>query len=201
MCSGCEPPDWETRWHGPPPPPPRHHRHYPWRMHFGPRGFLKVYILHLLSEKPMSGYDLMNEIENKTFGVWRPTSGSIYPALTELEDLGYIEEVKLEETEKGGDRGKKVYKLTSKGENQLAEWRKIKENIRERMTRWRAFWRQFFEPNLEDSIYELRVGLRRLEKTLPEQAKLTKEDADQLEKELGLLKDKLDGIIEKLRKS
>lgn len=149
----------------------------------------------------MSGYDLMNEIENKTFGVWRPTSGSIYPALTELEDLGYIEEVKLEETEKGGDRGKKVYKLTSKGENQLAEWRKIKENIRERMTRWRAFWRQFFEPNLEDSIYELRVGLRRLEKTLPEQAKLTKEDADQLEKELGLLKDKLDGIIEKLRKS
>jgi len=198
MCSeGCGPPDWEKRWHAPPPPPPPHHHLR--RMHFGPRGFLKFYILHLLKEKPMSGYDLMNKIENKTFGAWRPTSGSIYPALMELEDSGYIEEVKPEESEKGGERGKKVYQITSKGENQLAEWRKIKENVRDRMSRWRAFWREFFEPNLEDSIYELRVGLRRLERTLTEKAKLAKEDADHLEKELGLLKDKLAEIIEKLR--
>jgi DNA-binding PadR family transcriptional regulator len=169
-------------------------------MHFGPRGFLKVYVLHLLEKKPMSGYDLMKQIENKTFGVWRPTSGSIYPALTELEDLGYIEEVKPEETEKGRDRGKKVYKVTAKGEKQLAEWQKIKENLRDRMRRWRAFWQGFFEPNMEGSIYELRVGLRRLERALPENAKLTKETGDQLGKELALLKEKLDAIIEKLHR-
>ena len=39
----------------------------------------------------MHGYEIMKEISMRTDGLWRPTAGSIYPALSSLEDDGYIE--------------------------------------------------------------------------------------------------------------
>lgn len=53
-------------------------------------GFLKLMVLKLISDKPVHGYGLMNEIEMHTDSDWRPSPGSVYPALQELERIGLI---------------------------------------------------------------------------------------------------------------
>ena len=74
---------------GPPGPPP-----------FGPRGRraargdVRAAVLLLLAEEPRNGYALMQEIEERSEGVWRPSPGSIYPALAQLEDEGLVEATK-----------------------------------------------------------------------------------------------------------
>lgn len=49
------------------------------------KGFLKMIVLKIISERPIHGYDIINEIESKTMGHWVPSPGSIYPALDFLE--------------------------------------------------------------------------------------------------------------------
>lgn len=55
------------------------------------RGDARLAILLLLEEEPGNGYSLMQEIEDRSGGVWRPSPGSVYPALSQLEDEGLIE--------------------------------------------------------------------------------------------------------------
>ncbi|PTD94364.1 hypothetical protein C9439_03465 [archaeon SCG-AAA382B04] len=69
----------------------------------------KFFTLDLLNQEPMHGYKIMKQLEN-LIGK-EPSPGQIYPLLTELKEKSLIEV-----TEKG-DRKKKIYKLTNKGEN------------------------------------------------------------------------------------
>jgi len=90
-----------------------------------PKGFIRYQVLELLSEKPMSGSEIMNEIEKKTDGRWRPSPGSIYPLLSWLQDNNYVKELSVEEG------GMKRYTLTDKGKALLEEQRKIKMKFRQ----------------------------------------------------------------------
>ncbi len=54
------------------------------------RGDVRAAILVLLAEQPFNGYGLMQEIENRSEGVWRPSPGSVYPVLAQLEDEGLV---------------------------------------------------------------------------------------------------------------
>src|SRR4051812_25791762 len=80
-----------------------------------PRGDVRAAMLVLLEEEPMSGYGLMQEIENRSEGVWRPSPGSVYPALAQLEDEGLV---RVEE-----DDGRKRYVLTEAGKAHVEERR------------------------------------------------------------------------------
>jgi DNA-binding PadR family transcriptional regulator len=71
------------------------------------RGDVRAAALLLLSEGPLNGYQIMQEIERRSDGVWRPSPGSVYPALSQLEDEGLIR------VEQSGDR--RVYVLTDEG--------------------------------------------------------------------------------------
>jgi DNA-binding PadR family transcriptional regulator len=71
------------------------------------RGDVRLAILHLLSEGPMHGYQIMQELEERTDGLWRPSPGAIYPTLQQLEDEGLVH---AEEQE-----GRKVHSLTDEG--------------------------------------------------------------------------------------
>jgi DNA-binding PadR family transcriptional regulator len=71
------------------------------------RGDVRSAILHLLAEEPMHGYQIMTELSARTDGIWRPSPGSIYPTLNQLED----EDLVLAEEREG----KKVYALTDAG--------------------------------------------------------------------------------------
>ena len=95
----------------------------PWRgMGFGPgrrsrakRGDVRAAALLLLAEEPRNGYQLMEEIERRSGGAWRPSPGSIYPALAQLEDEGLV---RAEE-----EAGRRAYRLTPEGEAYVAEHR------------------------------------------------------------------------------
>lgn len=87
-----------------------------------PKGLLRYQVLELLNERPFSGSEIMDEIERRTCGVWRPSPGSVYPLLAWLHESGYIREVPTEET------GIKRYTLTDKGKQLLEEQRRIREH-------------------------------------------------------------------------
>src|SRR5256885_1181186 len=76
------------------------------------RGDVRVAILRLLSEEPRNGYQVMQEIEERSAGRWRPSPGSVYPALSQLEDEGLIRATERE--------GVKVFELTDAGQEQVA---------------------------------------------------------------------------------
>lgn len=77
------------------------------------RGDVRNAVLHLLAGGPMNGYQLMQEISERTFGEWQPSSGAIYPALSQLEDEGLIEQVEHD--------GRKAYTLTDAGRQAAAD--------------------------------------------------------------------------------
>ena len=63
------------------------------------RGDVRLALLRLLAEEPRNGYQLMQAIEERSEGLWRPSPGSVYPTLAQLEDEGLIRSV-----ETGGAR-------------------------------------------------------------------------------------------------
>jgi len=89
-----------------------------------PKGFIRYHVLEALSQKPMSGSELMDDIERHTGGFWKPSPGSIYPLLSWLQDNGYIKELPVE-------NGLKRYELTESGEALLEEQKKIRKQVRE----------------------------------------------------------------------
>ena len=50
------------------------------------RGDIRAAILALLAEEPMHGYQIIRELSERSGGVWRPSPGSVYPTLQQLED-------------------------------------------------------------------------------------------------------------------
>jgi DNA-binding PadR family transcriptional regulator len=79
------------------------------------RGDVRAALLVLLAEEPRNGYQLMQEIEERSDGVWRPSPGSVYPALQQLEDEGLV---RVEQREGG-----KAYVLTDEGSAYVEERR------------------------------------------------------------------------------
>lgn len=71
----------------------------------------KFFILCVLHEKPMHGYEVARRVERSTNGCCSPTEGTIYPVLREFEEGGYV--TSAAETVSGRER--KVYTLTEKG--------------------------------------------------------------------------------------
>ena len=72
------------------------------------RGDVRAAALALLADEPRNGYQLIQEIAERSGGVWQPSPGSVYPALQQLEDEGLIQA----ETPEGG---RKRYALTNEG--------------------------------------------------------------------------------------
>ncbi len=73
-----------------------------------PRGLLKFLVLKMINEKPMSGAEIVEEIEKQT-GSWKPSSGSLYPLLARLHKKGLTKELPTDEL------GFKRYSFTDEG--------------------------------------------------------------------------------------
>ncbi|WP_079173010.1 PadR family transcriptional regulator [Streptomyces monashensis] len=71
------------------------------------RGDVRASILALLKDRPMHGYEMIQEIAERSGGAWKPSPGSVYPTLQLLEDEGLIA------SESEG--GKKLFALTGDG--------------------------------------------------------------------------------------
>jgi len=123
----------ESPWH----PGWRHH-HPKHHMAFVPKGFIRYYVLRLLSEKPMSGSEIIQFVEEKSGGRWAPSPGSIYPLLAWLQENKYVKEVPAEEP------GIKRYTLTDEGKKLLEEHEKRRSRMEERFKTFGPG--SFFEP-------------------------------------------------------
>jgi DNA-binding PadR family transcriptional regulator len=71
------------------------------------RGDVRTAILYLLAEEPMHGYQIMQDLSERTDGLWKLSPGSVYPTLQQLEDEGLV---KAEQTD-----GKNIFHLTDEG--------------------------------------------------------------------------------------
>ncbi|MEZ2388110.1 PadR family transcriptional regulator [bacterium RCC_150] len=76
------------------------------------RGEVRTAVLALLAERPMHGYQVIHEIEERSGGNWKPSAGSVYPTLQLLADEGLIT---AEES-----NGRKIYSLTEAGREEVA---------------------------------------------------------------------------------
>jgi DNA-binding PadR family transcriptional regulator len=79
------------------------------------RGDVRAALLVLLADEPRNGYGLMQEIEHRSDGAWRPSPGSVYPALAQLEDEGLVRASERD--------GRRTYELTDAGREYVAEHR------------------------------------------------------------------------------
>ncbi|MEU2454478.1 MULTISPECIES: PadR family transcriptional regulator [unclassified Streptomyces] len=71
------------------------------------RGDVRASILALLADRPMHGYEMIQEIGERSGGAWKPSPGSVYPTLQLLEDEGLITSA--------SEGGKKLFTLTDAG--------------------------------------------------------------------------------------
>ncbi|MGW7577255.1 PadR family transcriptional regulator [Streptomyces sp. NPDC054765] len=71
------------------------------------RGDVRASILALLKDRPMHGYEMIQEIAERSGGAWKPSPGSVYPTLQLLEDEGLIASA--------SEGGKKLFSLTDAG--------------------------------------------------------------------------------------
>jgi DNA-binding PadR family transcriptional regulator len=77
------------------------------------RGDVRSAILALLDDRPMHGYEMITELEERTGGRWRPSAGSIYPTLQLLEDEGLVKAEQVDD--------KRVFSLTEAGQEAVPE--------------------------------------------------------------------------------
>src|SRR5258708_18256685 len=76
------------------------------------RGQIRTALLAVLAEGPGHGYDVMQNLEDKTGGAWRPSPGSVYPTLQLLEDEGLVRSSQRD--------GKRVFEITEAGRTEPA---------------------------------------------------------------------------------
>jgi DNA-binding PadR family transcriptional regulator len=76
------------------------------------RGDVRAAVLALLSEEPMHGYQVIQELATRSEGAWTPSPGSIYPALQLLQDEGLVTATETD--------GKRVFTLTAAGQEEAA---------------------------------------------------------------------------------
>jgi DNA-binding PadR family transcriptional regulator len=89
------------------------------------KGDLKYVILDLLKDKPRHGYDIIRELEELSYGFYKPSPGVIYPTLQMLEEMGYASSIEQE--------GKRVYSITEEGLKFLENQSSVADGVRRQM--------------------------------------------------------------------
>ncbi|GGS51921.1 hypothetical protein GCM10010156_08210 [Planobispora rosea] len=100
------------------------------------RGDVRAAILALLSEEPRNGYQIIQEIAERSQGGWKPSPGAVYPALQQLTDEGLV---LSEESD-----GRKTFRLTEAGRTYVAE----------HSAEVRAPWEEM-TPDVDEGTWEL----------------------------------------------
>ncbi len=98
-------------------------------------------MLRKISQKPCHGYEILQEIDSKTEGAWRPGAGSIYPILKKLLESGYIQS----DQKTGADR--RIYSVTAKGLETLKEDEKTFLNSGQKWMAMRRLFIELIEPD------------------------------------------------------
>lgn len=112
------------------------------RLHSAPKGLLRYYILHKIAQKPIHGYEIIQDIDSKTDGAWRPGAGSLYPILKKLVSEGLIKA----EPEPTEEATRRVYHITPKGVESLAHAKEMFANFQQRFGSLRRLFIELIDP-------------------------------------------------------
>jgi DNA-binding PadR family transcriptional regulator len=135
-------------------------------------GDLRLIALFFIEQQPRHGYDLIKAIEEKTAGIYVPSPGVIYPALTFLEEAGYVTST--------AEGNKRLYTITEEGKTHLSDNRtaveatlahlgRIGEQVHKVRERWEETERNWREPpprpdrdmdDVEPAVNEARKDLK-----------------------------------------
>jgi DNA-binding PadR family transcriptional regulator len=107
----------------------------------GRGGNVRSAVLRLLLERPMHGYEMIQQLDERTGGMWRPSPGSVYPTLQMLEDEGLITSQQT--------AGKRLYSLTDAGRERAEQTEDVP-------------WRQHTEGFDWDTMNKLRTSVTQL---------------------------------------
>ncbi|HSV39656.1 MAG TPA: PadR family transcriptional regulator [Nocardioidaceae bacterium] len=103
------------------------------------RGDVRTAILDVLAVEPMNGYQIIQQIAERSGGAWKPSPGSVYPTVQQLEDEGLVEG-----TTEGG--GRRLLQLTEAG-------RRYVEDHPEELA---ETWRPFEEGEAQEETHDLK---------------------------------------------
>ena len=107
-------------------------------------GDLQLIILVLLSDKPRHGYEIIKAIEEHCSGIYSPSPGVVYPALTYLEETGFA----VSETE----GAKKLYRIAAPGAEHLAKHRAEADEMLEQLGRFGKKMAQYQRQFVEEEV-------------------------------------------------
>jgi DNA-binding PadR family transcriptional regulator len=106
------------------------------------RGDVRTAILDVLSQEPMNGYQIIQQISERSGGAWKPSPGSVYPTVQQLEDEGLVVGVETE--------GRRLLTLTEEGQ------RYVDEHPDELRATWRPFDATDEERNPFEAVGDLK---------------------------------------------
>ena len=133
----------------------RHRRHGGGRHALGrffAHGDLRLVILNLIADKPRHGYELIKEIEDSVGGAYSPSPGVIYPTLTLLEELNYVQAA--------AEGAKKLYTITSEGEDFLKANRATVDALLSRMAEAAGTQGRGRAPGIIRAMENLKMALK-----------------------------------------
>ena len=90
-------------------------------------GDLQLIILLLLSERPRHGYEVIRALEEQSCGIYTPSPGMVYPALTYLDEVGFATAL--------SEGSKKLYTLTDEGTAHLSVNREAASEVWQHLAR------------------------------------------------------------------
>ncbi len=113
------------------------------RPHGAPRGLLMHYALYKIAQRPSHGYEILQDIESRTEGAWRPGAGSIYPMLKKMVEEGLISD----EPSGKGKVDHRTYHITKKGLEHVRIGKGFFANFGQRWGSMRRIFIEMLEPD------------------------------------------------------
>src|SRR2546426_6095278 len=122
-----------------------------------------LWLLQLLSEKPLYGYEIIRELEKRFSGYWKPKAGTIYPALEKLEK-NHMLTSRVEFRGEAPDR--KHYALSDAGRSELASTMAYWTRMTEILETYRETHQSIFRHKTELRKNQLSEFFTRLSESL-----------------------------------
>ena len=147
------------------------------------RGEIRYLVLEAIAQQPRHGYEIIQHIEQRASGAYRPSPGVIYPTLQMLEELEHAKVVEQD--------GRKVYTITDAGRRELEENRRAVDDFYQR------FEEEPWETYAED-FHDLMRGVSRLVKAFrrgPGRSGLTPETIRAVRKALDEAIEKIEDAL------
>lgn len=116
-------------------------------------GELRLVLLKLIADEPRHGYDLIKAIEELTGGRYAPSPGVVYPTLTMLQDMGFIEEAPVE-------GARKPFQITAEGRQHLDERHVEADELMDRLKELAPNPQQQAGPAIGRAVGNLMAALR-----------------------------------------